>query len=519
MMAASSKVRRNELLHMKATGSEREICEWVQKNLFDKGHAQEATSRVIVERRIGEDLYPATATDDAGWLLASFDGMTMMGDVLYEHKMWNESLAAAVRAGELEPEYYWQLEQQLLVSKADRVIFVVSDGTEEKFESMEYRAVPGRAAQLVAGWTQFESDLDNFTPTAFVQPLTGKAPETLPALHIEVTGAVTASNLEMFKAHSLEVFESINTDLQTDQHFVDAEQAVKWCGEVEERLAAAKQHALSQTESIDALFRTIDEITAEARAKRLMLDKLVKARKVSIRDEIVHGAAQSLREHISQIDASLDGKARLPVISADFAGVIKGKKLISTLRDAADSELARAKIEANQIADRIRTNLRSLLELAADYMFLFHDVQQLVLKQNDDLVPLIKVRISDHKVAEAEKEQETRDRIRQEEQQRLVNESAPSPTGPVRTAPVSTTNAAGQAAPLPQSKSQPTTTTSKPATYQAEVPDFEALIKAVASGQAPISMLQVNWEELDKRVVAMGADFSMPGVKLVQVAA
>ncbi|MBJ2111310.1 hypothetical protein JFQ86_00580 [Serratia ureilytica] len=38
MMAASSKMRRDELLSMKATGSEREISDWVQTNLFDKGH-------------------------------------------------------------------------------------------------------------------------------------------------------------------------------------------------------------------------------------------------------------------------------------------------------------------------------------------------------------------------------------------------------------------------------------------------------------------------------------------------
>jgi predicted phage-related endonuclease len=122
----------------------------------------------------------------------------------------------------------------------------------------------------------------------------GKTPESLPALRIEVTGMVIASNLEQFKAHSLAVFNSINTELETDQHFADAEKAVKWCGDVEERLEAANQHALSQTESIDALFRTIDEISAVARAMRLMLDKLVKARKLSIREDIVMDAAKAL---------------------------------------------------------------------------------------------------------------------------------------------------------------------------------------------------------------------------------
>ena len=156
------------------------------------------------------------------------------------------------------------------------------------------------------------------------------------------------------------------------------------CGEVEERLAAAKQHALSQTETIDALFRAIDEISAQARAKRLELDKLVKARKVAIRDEIVIGAAKALQTHIDKINESFGGKVRMPHVTADFAGAIKGKKTITSLRDSADTELARAKIEASQIGDGIRANLESLRTLAKDHAFLFNDAQQLVLKDNDD---------------------------------------------------------------------------------------------------------------------------------------
>jgi predicted phage-related endonuclease len=170
------------------------------------------------------------------------------------------------------------------VSGAEKVIFVCSDGTEDNFVSMEYFPVKGRAAKLVAGWKQFEVDLEAYEPTEALAEAVGKSPDALPALRIEVTGMVTASNLEQFKAHSLAVFSAINTGLQTDQHFADAEKTVKWCGEVEERLEAAKQHALSQTETIDALFRTIDEISEQARRKRLELDKLVKARKVAIRD-------------------------------------------------------------------------------------------------------------------------------------------------------------------------------------------------------------------------------------------
>jgi predicted phage-related endonuclease len=513
MMGASKQMKRTELLHAKKTGLDRDVSWWVQKYLFDKGHEAEALARPILEARIGEDLFPIVGTD--GDLLASLDGCTMLGETLFEHKMWNEQLAADVLAGNLAPHYYWQLEQQLLVSGAEKVIFVCSDGTEDNFVSMEYTPVPGRAATLIAGWKQFQADLLDFTPIEVVPEAVGKTPDSLPALRIEVTGMVTASNLEQFKAHSLAVFASINTELETDQHFADAEKTVKWCGDVEERLAAAKQHALSQTESIDVLFRTIEEISAEARRKRLELEKLVKARKVSIREDIVMNAAKALQVHIDQINSSLGGKARMPAVSADFAGAIKGKKSISSLRDAADSELARAKIAASQIGDSIRANLANLVELAADYIFLFNDVQQLVLKANDDLVALIKVRISEHQKAEEKKAEAQREWTHKEALQQIADETNPIiEPAPAQSAPMPSPVKAAPAAAIAKPAA-----TAKPVTYQAEVTDLEALVHAVAGGLAPLSVLTVNWDALDALVTQQGSLFSMAGVTLVNAAA
>jgi predicted phage-related endonuclease len=524
MMGDSKQMKRTELLHAKKTGLDRDISWWVQKYLFDKGHDSEARARPILEARIGEDLFPVVGTE--GDLLASLDGCTMLGEILFEHKMWNEQLAADVRAGELDAHYYWQLEQQLLVSGAEKVIFVCSDGTEENFVSMEYFPVPGRAEKLVAGWKQFEADLETYEPVEAVPEAVGTAPETLPALRIEVTGMVTASNLEQFKARSLAVIGAINTDLQTDQHFADADKTVKWCGEVESKLAAAKQHALSQTESIDLLFRTIDQISEQTRTKRLELEKLVKARKVAIRDEIVTKAQAALRSHIDQINASLGGRVLLPQVSSDFAGAIKGKKSIASLRDAAESELARAKIDASQKADAIRLNLASLAELAVDHNFLFNDIQQLVLKANDDLVTLIKVRIDEHDKAEEDRLEKQRQQIREEEAKKLADAEA----GRV----AEQNKAAVQAAPspaasAPTSKPQPAARVStvapsakvppKPMKLEAQVTDLEALVKAVYEGRAPISVLTVNWGALDDLVHIHGEAFSMDGVVLQQVAA
>lgn len=520
MMGASKQMKRTELLHAKKTGLDRDISWWVQKYLFDKGHDAEAKARPILEARIDEDLFPIVGTE--GDLLASLDGCTMLGEIVFEHKMWNEQLAADVRSGDLDAHYYWQLEQQLLVSGAEKVIFVCSDGTEQNFVSMEYFPVPGRAAKLIAGWKQFEADLEAFEPVEAVAEAVGTAPENLPALRIEVTGMVTASNLEQFKARSLAVIGGINTDLQTDQHFADADKTVKWCGDVESKLAAAKQHALSQTESIDLLFRTIDQISEQTRAKRLELEKLVKARKVAIRDEIVMGAQSALRLHIDQINASLGGRVLLPQVAADIAGAIKGKKSIASLRDAANSELARAKIDASQKADAIRLNLASLAELAVDHNFLFNDVQQLVLKANDDLVALIKVRIDEHEKAEKARIEKQREQIRLEEAQKLADAAAakladeakalepvPSPAASPVSKPAARVTSVAPSAKVPP----------KPTKLEAQVTDLEALVKAVYEGRAPISVLTVNWGALDDLVLIHGDAFSMDGVVLQQVAA
>lgn len=524
MMGASKFQTRNDLLTMKKTGIVPDVNPQ-QQAAFDRGHATEEMARPLVEEMIGEELYPIVGT--SGNLLASMDGATMLGDVLFEHKLWNEKVVTQIRAGELDPHYYWQLEQQLLVSGAERVIFVCSDGTKDRFAHLEYSPVAGRREQLVAGWSQFEQDLGEFVVKEAKVEAIGAAPDKLPALRIDVTGMVTASNLDAFKSHALAVIGDINTDLSTDKDFADADATVKWCGEVEDKLKAAKEHALSQTESIDVLFKAIDDITAETRRKRLELEKLIKARKDIIRSDMVMDAAKALQAHIDQINETLNSRIRMPRVPADFAGAIKGKRTIDSLKEAADAELARAKIEASRIADLIRANLKSLNELAIKHGFLFHDAQELVLKANDDLVALIKVRISEHQKEEEVKAEALREKIRKDELQRIANEQeaerlaaikpepvVAKPLEPVRAAPVQAKQASAPTAQI--IKTEPAT---KPADLQAQVTDFEVLIRAVSNGLAPTTLLTVNWEALDKMVAEQGSSFSVAGVTLVKVAA
>jgi putative phage-type endonuclease len=411
MMGASAYKTRTQLLHEMHTGMTPDVDAATQR-LFDDGHRFEALARPLAEQIIEADLYPVTGSE--GRLSASFDGLTMDDATIFEHKTLNSELRAAfdmidtiapeyrtlVGAAELPLMYRIQMEQQLMVSGAERCLFMASSWNgDELVEERHAWYYPDQALRstILQGWTQFAIDLENYVPEATEAKTVGRTPETLPALHIEVTGMVTASNLAEYKAHALAVFAGINRNLVTDSDFANAESTVKWCGDIETRLAAAKQHALSQTASIDQLFKAIDDISAEARATRLELDKLVKNRKDSIRSDIVRDGRNAMADHLDKMTARVGNL--MPSIPVDFAGVIKGKRTLESMRDAVATELARAKIAANEMADKITLNLRIIYE-ADDFKFLFSDVSSLAIKDPEFVAMAVKNRIADHQAKE-----------------------------------------------------------------------------------------------------------------------
>ncbi len=415
MMGVSKYMKRSELLKQKATGIVPEVDSATQSR-FDMGHEVEAKARPLVEDIIGEELYPIVATDDSGKYLASSDGATMLIDTGFEHKLWNEELAEEVSGGNVPESHRWQLDHQFLVFGFDKILFVVSNGTKERMVHCWYYPQPKRIEALKAGWDQFAIDLANYKPEEVKQEAVGVSPDQLPALRIEVTGMVTASNLEQFKSQALAVFRGINTKLTTDQDFANAEKAVKFCKDAEEKLDAAKSHALSQTESIDALFKTIDAIKEEARTVRLKLDKLVKSEKESRKAEIVAKTSADFTYHLQSL-LKRTGVA-IPV-TGNFAAVISGLKSLDSMRDKLSVALANAKVEANAVADRIEAN-RNM----AEDMSLFPDFAQVCTKPAEDFAALLSMRVNQRKEAEAKRLETERERIRAEEQAKAQREAA-----------------------------------------------------------------------------------------------
>lgn len=421
MMGASKYQSRTALLHQKHTGMSPEVDGYTQK-LFDRGHETEAEARSIVEAMIDDDLYPVTCTDDAGYLLASLDGRTYSGSILFEHKLWSEDLAAQVRAKELTPHYYWQMEQQLLVTGAEMVIFVCSDGTEDNFEQMEYRAVPGRAEQLMAGWKQFDADLAAYIPTEAAAPVVAAPQLGLPAVSIVVNGSIAlVDNLDKFGQALKAYVERINKKPETDEDFATLEATVKTLKTAEEALDAAESGALAQTDSIDTMRKTVALYRETARSNRLLIEKLVKAEKETRRTAIISEAAAELHTHVRKCNDRI-GRAYMPAISGDFQGVVKGLKSLDSMKDKVSTELARCKIAANEWADQIQLNLGT--DGLEEYSGLFADIATLCLKAPEDFKNTVAARISQHQAKEAARLEGEREKIRAEEAAKAQREAA-----------------------------------------------------------------------------------------------
>jgi len=440
MMGCSPYKTRSQLVREFATGATIEHDAATLQRFAD-GHRFEDLARPFAEKIIGEELYPCVGVD--GKFSASFDGLTLLEDKAFEHKSLNEDLRLAMPLDGTDTclplHYQVQMEHQAMVSGAERVLFMASKWAgDELVEERHcwYVPNPELRAKIVAGWAQFEADVAAYEPVPVAEPTAaGRAPDQMPALRIEVTGMVTASNLAEWKEQAIAVFQGISTELVTDQDFADAEKTVKWCGDIEDQLKAAKQHALSQTESIDLLFRTIDAIAEEARSKRLALEKRVKTRKDERRTEIGNTARRAVQQHVLAINETL-GEHAIPMpatLVADIAEAMKGKRSFTSMQEAVDTVAANAKVDASQSAERIRGNIRVMEMEVGTHAALFPDrVQLCFTKSAEDLRNLIAARIGQHQLAEQARLDAEREQIRKQEEERAQERvvAAAEPTAP-----------------------------------------------------------------------------------------
>jgi len=179
MMGVSSYGTRSQLLDLKKSGNKQPISDF-QQSLFDRGHAAEEKTRAILEVSTGQYFSPITASVqiDGMLLLASLDGITDDGKTIFECKLWNEKLVNSVSNGIVPESHKWQLVHQLIVAQAEKVIFVVSDGTEENMVQCDFYLNDDDKTALIDGWKQFDIDLQNHVITPIIN---------LPAITLDIS--------------------------------------------------------------------------------------------------------------------------------------------------------------------------------------------------------------------------------------------------------------------------------------------------------------------------------------------
>lgn len=423
MLGISSYKSRDALLKEKATGITPEIDANTQR-IFDQGHQFEAMARPLAEAYFDDELYPITMSLelDGLSLSASLDGLTMLGDRAWEHKTINANLDTALRSGSIPEQYRAQMEMQLLVSGAEYCLFMASRGTQETMLQQPYESDSAMRERIIQGWKQFAIDLANYVmPEAEAAKAIAEPVETLPAItystDFKSTGLELRSNIEAFKAAAQRLAEQSKKQLESDQDFANAEARIKSCKAAEEKIAVIQSNVVGEVADIDKFVKDLGAISEMLRQCRLNEDKQVKARKEAIKHEEVTRAHNEFNAHTVGMNERLYkmAKVQMPLIASfDPLGTIKGLKTVASLRSKLNDEIARAKIQADAIYEKIVFNIDTIKMHAGDYGFLFSDMQNLVLKDSEYVTAIAQQRVSEHKAAEQA-------RI-QAEAQRLANE-------------------------------------------------------------------------------------------------
>ena len=377
MKGKSKYQTRTSLLDQRKTGLAKEVDAHTQA-IFNKGHEAEAKARLIAEEIIGQELSPVTymIEVDGLKLMASLDGITFDDSVIWEHKLWNESLAEQVRNKQLDEHYTIQLDQELLASNADKCLFMVSDGTRDKCVYMWYETTGEKISEVVEGWKQFKSDLVNHVPTVKVQKVEAEEVKALPVPSVVVRGEITASNLNEITPKFDAYLSNIKTELATDQDFADAEANAKNCRETAKRIEALQENIIGQMVSVNEVNSVLENYKIAFNKIGLQLEKAVKEQKESLKTTAIMQAKVEYADFVSTLNNGIDVMLSRNLVCPDFASAIKGVKTIASMHSRINDALAAGKTEATTLANDVKTKLAYINETAKGYEHLInvHDL-------------------------------------------------------------------------------------------------------------------------------------------------
>jgi len=157
----------------------------------------------------------------------------------------------------------------------------------------------------------------------------GHAFELIP-LAIEAKGEVIASNVDEFREMVQTALAAINREPATDEEFGQAEVDVKALKGAEDSVKSAKEKALADAEQLHALFGALDETSEEIREARLDLEKVVKAKKAEVRNQLISIALDGIKIDLPPMQVS-------KLFQPELESAVKGKRTLASMKKAFDT--------------------------------------------------------------------------------------------------------------------------------------------------------------------------------------
>jgi hypothetical protein len=426
--------KRNELIEAKK-GFKKEFSMFALQ-LFKKGHEAEASAREILEEEELES-FPAkvfTCEVDGLKLLASLDGISEDGKTIYEHKLDNKELLYNTKVGLIDEAYSIQLDEQLLVSGAEKVIFIVSNGTSEIKESLIYKADPEKFEELIAGIKQFQIDKENHVFELKKEKIVVDS-EAFPIVKYSVEGSLISTNFsdvkESLELISKDTFELLEKEDKTDLDFGKIENVIKAAKSGRKSLKEINGKVVGGFESFEEFLKNVKEVDLILQKMSSAAEKLMKTEKDNLKAKIVNDARQEFCSHISDSSKLLKINHQFHFWADTLNEAGKGKKTIDSYKESVKAELANLK---SNVSEKFISfvDFDTYLDSKKEYSFLFnesHLAETYFGKSFLDFKEYIDSKIDDHKKREEQKleqaKKEEREKIELEQEKiKIVEEEA-----------------------------------------------------------------------------------------------
>ena len=424
MMGCSLYETRDELIHRLATGEEKPVSEETQR-IFDEGHRREGLMRPIVEETINEDLSPVTGEEEPlpphrRPMSASFDGLSMLHDVVWECKSLNNTIRGAKTVKDLHLCYKVQMEQQMLLCGAKKAFFTGAkfDGDKlTEFSSFWYQSDPDLAKKIVAGWEQLEKEIQEYQVRNHVEAPKADEVRSLPIAVVSVAGSLVSCNLDQVTPVFDKFLASAVRVMVTDDDFALAESQAKKAREAAKQCRGQARSIVDQMASIGEVTRVLEEYAAKFDSLGLFQEKGVKSQKELLKNNARKEYEKKWYDYVQMINNSLgmvvliDGRDE-----PDFAEAMKGQRMMSSVHNKLNSELARVKIALDKVAAEHADKLNWFRTLNCDR--LFHDLPSLVSRLSyDDFQIAVNARIQSYK-----KDEEAKIKVALAEQEKMLAE-------------------------------------------------------------------------------------------------